>query len=195
MFNCFVEQINAFNESLPIPGFMNYSTISSLSLPVFELNQKYLEIYQKHEISKHFVGGSNDPETYSWLLPDAVRLFARLFHDREKIGRVPHLDITARKRDRRSASPFITDDAFRTHCAPYLCLEDDIERNAKEPMTGDNCHIESAGYSRINCTCIFVMASLLPVFVEREVPKLKENNIHFSLVTDRFNDQSGYFYF
>jgi hypothetical protein len=165
---------------------------ASLSSFHFELNSEYLDIYQKHESNLHSHLGHRDPEKYTWLLPDAVRLFARMFHDREKRGRVGHLDIIARKRDRRSASPFITDDAFRTHCAPYLCLEDDIERNAQEPMTGDNCHIDRIGnYDKINGTCVFVMASLLPVFVEREIPKLKERGIHFSLVTDRFNDQSG----
>lgn len=66
-----------------------------------------------------------------------------------------------------------------------------MERNAQETMTGDNCHIENVGYDKINGTCVFVMASLLPVFIDRELPKLQQRLIRITLVTDRFNDQSG----
>ena len=106
------------------------------------------------------------------------------------------------------------DDSFRTHCAPNLCLDDNDERFEK----GENCHMDLSTIK--NGSCVFVRASLLPIFVDRELPRIANASLsikmvrvnltslllcefscfkmHFSIstyrlfvqVSDRFNDQS-----
>lgn len=85
------------------------------------------------------------------------------------------------------------DDAFRTHCYPHVCQED--SGGGDHWATGDRCVIDVDALANSSskdgsspAPCIFVRASLLPLFVQRELPRI---NTTVVIVTDRYNDQSG----
>ena len=58
---------------------------------------------------------------YEWFTNEAVQFVVEEFFQLEKNRKV-FIDPIA-TRDRRSSAPFITGDAFRSHCAPSLCEE------------------------------------------------------------------------
>lgn len=151
----------------------------------YVLNRYYKEIYQKYEYkfthTANNESSSMDPDSYNWLHQDAIRVFARLFREREK-RRVQVPDKVKYSRDRRSGSPFITDDAYRVHCAPHICFEDSDGGYQK----GENCHIDASQLS--NGSCIYVPAVMLEIFLKQNIHRIQVSVV---LVSDRLLDQSG----
>ena len=150
---------------------------------LYVLNKYYKEIYQKYDKSKVInIDYLQHSDSYNWLLKDAVRVFVRLFREREK-RRVQVPDkVTAFKRDRRSGSPFLSDDVYRTHCAPHICYEYDDGNY----QNGKNCFIDVTLLS--NGSCIYVPAVMLDIFLKQNMHRIK---VPVVLVSDRLLDQSG----
>ena len=77
---------------------------------VYVLNKYYHDIYKLYE--KDHKSVKENPDSYHWLLPDAIKVFLHLFQSRETRGRLPSID--PQHRDRRSSSPFMTGVAFES---------------------------------------------------------------------------------
>lgn len=75
----------------------------------FILNKLYYEIYDKYEQNETYIEASTaEPETYAWLLEDAVHIFVKLFHDREKFRPLNSTLAAIPWGDVRSSSPLPT---------------------------------------------------------------------------------------
>ena len=85
---------------------------------------------------------------YEWFTQDAVLFAVKEFLRLEKNRKVVVDPIG--KRDRRSSAPFITGDAFRSHCAPNLCEEDSNDKES----AGENCQLKTENI--MSGSCVFI---------------------------------------
>jgi hypothetical protein len=123
----------------------------------------------------------NDTNRYKWLEPKAVTYLIENFKMLEPNRKI--IVDRAHHRDRRSSEPFITSDAFRAHCYPYLCEEDE---DSSSIITGKHCDFDINSLK--NDSCIFIKAGIFQYFVMNKLPLIKAR---VKLYTDHYADQAN----